>query len=289
MSPVLLAVLVLVALVVGTYFALGRSRGETTRQRNRAPLRKRPTGWVRVAPIVLLLGAGACLVVAILQFRTNRTDQATIVLVFDVSDSMEQQDVQPNRLAAAEAAALAFTEQLPKDFRVGLVTFAGSARELVAPTDDREQVATALSGLTTSRGTVIGDGLTTALDTLDEQGGGPAAVLLLSDGRDTGSEVSPHQAAERAAERGINVFTVTLGEASGGANAVLLDEIAATTGAQSFTAGTAGELTQVYEELGSQLSSSLEIGNLGQVFVIAAVLLAIGAAIAVLLASRNTY
>jgi Ca-activated chloride channel family protein len=295
MSPALLAVAVLVVLVAGTYFLLGRDRaGQSTRQRNRAPLHRRTPAWLRVLPFVLLLGSAGCLVVALLQFRSSHgSEHVTVMLAMDTSNSMEATDVQPNRLAAASNAARAFLAQMPAEFRVGLITFAARATLNAEPTVDREPVSQALAGVRTERGTTIGDGLTLALDTIQDEGSGPGAVLLLSDGRDTGSEVTPLQAAQRAGELGVPVYTVTLGQAGegggAGANLTLLQEVADTTGAQAYTAATAGELTQIYEDLGSRLSTELEIGDLAQLFVIAAVVLAIAAGIAVLAGSRGQY
>ena len=83
----------------------------------------------------------------------------------------------------------------------------------------------ALGELPRGEGTVIGDGLSMGLDAIDAQwaetGTGPAAIVLLSDGHDTGSEVPPQEAADRAAALEIPVYTVVLGPQDGnhGANA----------------------------------------------------------------------
>jgi Ca-activated chloride channel family protein len=236
-------------------------------------------------PALLLLGAVACLAVAFAQFRVSQhVEQATILLVMDASNSMNETDVAPSRLAAAQDAARAFLDRLPPRFRVGLVTFAGEADVRVAPTTDRGQVAASLGAITTSAGTVIGDGLAAALESLQDDwranDRGPAAVLLLSDGRDTGSEVPPTQAADRAATLGVPVFTVVLGtvegaSGSGGANADLLRLVASSTGGEAFTAASAEELTGVYESLGSGLSTELAVSDIGVPFLIAAGVLAL--------------
>jgi Ca-activated chloride channel family protein len=253
---------------------------------------------------VLLGGAFACAVVSVAQFRLgSRVTEATVILVIDSSRSMQQTDVDPDRLTAAENAARAFLQRLPPGFRVGLVTFSADATQLVAPTTDRGEVDRALGSLPESlsgggTGTVIGDGLSASLNSLEADwranGSGPSAIVLLSDGLDTGSRVPPAQAADRATRLGTRVFTVALGEAGvsggdAGANIGLLQQIAEATDGRTFTAQTAGELNQVYETLGSRLSYDLAISHLGAVFLVAATVLAFAAGGVAIAASRRRY
>jgi Ca-activated chloride channel family protein len=130
--------------------------------------------------------------------------------------------VEPSRLEAAVAAVRAFST-VPGRAGVGFVTFAAQAELLVPPTADRSAVGDALTALPRGEGTLIGDGLATALDALEavwqQSGQGPAAVVLLSDGRDTGSAVAPEVTAERALELGVPVYTVVLGQGALGAEA----------------------------------------------------------------------
>lgn len=289
--------LAFVALAVGLFALLRSRRMRKLRRRygDAAMPKRQPFAWRTLAPAVLLLGAGASLVLAFGQVRLNhQATQGTVILAIDDSDSMQLTDVTPNRLKAAQSAAQAFLEHLPPGFRVGVVTFAGTARVLVAPTMDRTQVSDALAGLTTSKGTVIGDGLASALDTIDAdrraQGAGPAAVVLLTDGQDTGSTVPPDQAALRAKSDGVKVFTVAVGATDAGtdgANTGLLAQIANTTQAQAFTAKTSGQLTEVYAALGTQLSSDLAIAGSGARYVVLGTVLAIAAGISLVVVTRQ--
>ena len=253
--------------------------------------------WQTLIPSVLLLGAVVSLALAVSGFSVNRqVKEGTVILVIDVSNSMLATDVQPNRLEAARAAAEAFLQKVPAGFRVGIVTFAGQASVLVAPTADHAAVVQALGSLPApSEGTTIGDGLTSAIEAIgtDQQqhGGGPAAVVVLTDGLDTGSQVPPLQAANRAQSLRIPVFTVAIGEASqttGGANTTLLAQLAKTTGAKTFTAQSASELTQVYTSLGSRLSYDLAVGGSGVLFVVLAGVLALAAGISLILITRSS-
>jgi len=308
--PILITILIIGAVLAGVYFVgslrseekakpgqrpsksgLRQKAGQKARPSDRRSRFQEPPLWIRKLPLVLLIAAVAALVVALGQFRVAKS-QATpvIVLVIDASNSMDATDVQPNRLAAAEGAAQGFLQQLPPDFAVALVSFADTPQELAAPTTSHDLVSKALADPPRGQGTVIGDGLTTALDEIQAQWAGssegPAAVVLLSDGNDTGSKVTPQDAAKRASSLGVPVYTVVLGKQTsggGGADVGLLQGIATSTGAQMATAETSGELSNVYDQLGSQLSSQLKISSSAQLFVILAIALAIGAAVVMLI------
>lgn len=239
--------------------------------------RRRPMRVRERLPVVLMVAGFACAVIAFAQTRVERQSaQGTVILTMDVSKSMQRTDVAPNRLSAAQDAAEAFLSRLPGDFQVGVVTFADGATVAVEPTKDREEAGAALESTASSQGTAIGDGMTASLDAIEStwaQGGrGPAAIVLLSDGRDTGSVVSPDEAAARAQEQGIPVFTVTLGATEGGSTASadddLMRRIADGTGGSMFNALSADQLTDVYQELGSTLSSDLHVGSSAWIFVL---------------------
>src|SRR4051812_39272698 len=187
----------------------GKSSSRSTSSRSR-PARggsgfRQTPGWVRKLPLVLVILAVVSLVIAVAQFRVAKSKATpTIALVIDASNSMDNTDVQPNRLSAAESAAQGFLEKLPPDFAVSLVSFADEPRVLVAPTTEHTDVANALSDLPRGRGTFIGDGLASALDEIEKSregsDAGPAAIVLLSDGNDTGSKTAPLEAAATAAD-----------------------------------------------------------------------------------------
>jgi Ca-activated chloride channel homolog len=168
-------------------------------------------------------------------------EEATVMLVVDVSGSMEADDVKPTRLDAAREAAGRFLDKLPARFQVGLVVFASEAETLVPPTTDRTAVRDALAALRADGSTAMGDGLSNALDAIvaarqaagskggatpnrggagngGTQPGGsnapPAVTLLLSDGANMAG-VNPLDQAERARELGVPVYTIALGTADG--------------------------------------------------------------------------
>ncbi len=294
------AVLVLVAVLIGPKFV---RQQRFKRRYDAASVTSRGVyKWKTLLPPILLLAAAACLALAFGQFRLSRqAKEATVVMAIDVSDSMDQTDVLPSRIAAAQHAAQAFVQKLPEGYRVGLVTFAGKARVLVTPSSNRGPLDGAIASLTTSRGTVIGDGLSSALDAIEADrsanGDAAAAVVLLSDGADTGSQVTPQQAAERARSMEVPVFTVVLrgterpevpaASASPAAGGSLLEELSASTEAQTFSAQSAGELTKVYQTLGAQLSYDLAVGGSAKAFLLLAALLGVAAGLAALAISKT--
>jgi len=207
-------------------------------------------GWKRhVPPALLLLALTVLLLSAARPMARIKlpSQQETIILAMDVSGSMRAADVQPNRLVASQEAAKAFVAGLPRSVRIGVVSFAGTAAVVQAPTFSRDDVVAAIDRFQLQRGTAIGSGLVLSLATLfpdegidlsqitgqrampsdpaDKKAKKPftpvepgsyssAAVILLTDGqRTTGPD--PMEAAKMAAERGIKVFTVGIGTKAG--------------------------------------------------------------------------
>jgi Ca-activated chloride channel family protein len=173
-----------------------------------------------------------------------------VMLVIDVSGSMNADDVEPTRMEAAQRAASRFLDRLPARFQVGLVTFSSEAETLVPPTTDRDAVRSALASLNANGGTAMGDGLARALDVIEaarqQANGGapgptttdpaapgsttptpaspdagaaqppvpPAVTLLLSDGANSAGG-DPFVQAERARQLKVPVYTIALGTANG--------------------------------------------------------------------------
>jgi Ca-activated chloride channel family protein len=231
-------------------------------------------GWRRHLVAAGLLASLGLLVVAFArpldEVRVPR-ERATIVLAVDVSLSMQATDVDPTRLAAAQAAASRFVEQLPRRLNLGLVAFSGSGRVLVPPTTDRQAVLRALDALELSEYTAIGEAIFTSLDAVRQapvdpanpDAPVPAAIVLLSDGETTVGRPDSDGAAA-AARAGVPVSTIAFGtpdgtvEIGGVTQPVPVDEealraIADATGGRAYTAQTADQLADVYADIGSDL------------------------------------
>ena len=173
--PWALSALLAIPLVLGVaWWSRRRRRRAAVRVTSAALVRAALPGrsrWRRRLPAALLmlglavLGVGAARPQASVAVPYSST---TILLALDVSRSMCSTDVSPNRLTAAQEAAAAFIKAQPGRSRIGLVAFAGVAGVIVPPTDDTDKLLAALSTLTTSRGTAIGQAILTSIDAIAE-------------------------------------------------------------------------------------------------------------------------
>jgi Ca-activated chloride channel family protein len=206
-------------------------------------------------------------------------DQATIMLVIDVSGSMNADDVEPTRIDAAREAANAFLDEVPDRLQVGLVTFAGTPSVEALPTTDKEVIRTALRNAPLRRGTAVGDAVIRALQASRPRNAvnnerPPTAILLLTDG-ESRSGTPTVVAAQQAQEEEVPVFTVGLASQP----PPELEQIAEITGGQAFTAPTSEQLNAVYRDLGTRLTYVEEKRELTSYFMGgAAILLLLGAA-----------
>lgn len=207
-------------------------------------------GWRRHIPPALLLAAVTVGLVGASRPTAKivlPADYMTLVLAVDVSLSMMAEDVPPSRMQAAQSTVKQFIESLPRDIRVGLVTFAGTAQVAQRVTDDREALLQAVDRFRLQRATATGSGLLMALATLRPElaldielliygfdgqrarNGQPAfaglspvppgsydsgAIVLISDGRRT-TGPDPVAAAQLAAQLGVRVYTVAFGTPDG--------------------------------------------------------------------------
>ena len=258
-------------------------------------------GWRRHLVPALVLGSIVMLLLAAARPEARAAvprERATVMLAVDSSLSMRATDIAPTRLGAAKAAITRFLGELPAPFRVGAVAFAGTARVLCPPTDDRDALAQSLAAVQPSKGTVVGDGLIESIRALRadwaDAGRAPAVVLLLSDGNDTGSEISPLEAAREAERLGVRVYSVSLGDPTGPSDVKprppdvpMLRSIAQATSGRFYPAATGRDLADVWRELGSRVATSIEYRELTFAFVTVALLVAaIAAAVGVELFRR---
>jgi Ca-activated chloride channel family protein len=143
---------------------------------------------------------------------------ADLVVLLDVSKSMLSEDVAPNRLERAKSDVRDLVGRVV-GHRLGLVAFAGKAVVACPLTTDRaffKSVLDAVGPRSAPRGgTAIGDALRVGLSTLPPQHDRDQALLLITDGEDQDSY--PLEAAAVAAERGVKIFTVGLGDPTEGA------------------------------------------------------------------------
>lgn len=137
-----------------------------------------------------------------------------MALVFDVSDSMGQQDLVPNRLEAGKAVLTEFVRSRRGD-RLAYVIFGREAATLVPLTLDYGVVESFIArtrfGLVPGNGTAIGMGLATALAKLKDSEAKSRVVVLLTDGVSNVGRIEPLSAAEAARASGVRVYTIGVG------------------------------------------------------------------------------
>jgi Ca-activated chloride channel family protein len=222
-------------------------------------------------------------------------DRSNVMLVIDVSGSMQATDVQPTRLSAAVNAAQSLVDSLPPNASVGLVAFNSSAFVISPLSSDRDALRSGLQSLHARGGTAIGDGLNLALDQLGAPTSGPwsdqhppSMIVLLTDGV-SNAGAPPEEAAARAAEEHVPVNTVgvgsrgtqpvfVLGQDVGGVDEQALQSMAQTTGGRYFFATEAGQLQQIYSSLGSQFGWKHEKVDLTVPFAMAGALVLVAGA-----------
>ena len=256
--PEMLWLLAAVPLLLGAYaYLLRRRKKLALRYASLAMVRNALSAGQTVrrhVPPLLFLLAIVAMIVAVARpaaVITLPSQHDVVVLAIDVSGSMRAKDVEPNRLAAAQAAAKTFVEEQPRSTRLGVVAFAATALVVQHPTQNREDILAAIDRLQLQRGTAVGSGIVVSLATIFPNAGitlqsvsgekprpdpwrvpqdpskvkeppkpvppgsyTSAAIVLLTDGQTT-TGPNPIEAAKLAADRGVRVFTVGIGTPDG--------------------------------------------------------------------------
>ena len=271
-----------------------------------AKRRRRPPellAWILLA-LALAAAAAALARPHIELSAANRT--AMVVLLVDVSGSMQAQDVKPNRLTAVVTAMHEFLNVIPAADKVGLVTFSDKVEVIAAPTTDHAAVSTDLDVLAPQGGTALGNGVDTAVNLIvsslaasgiHRQPGQflPGAIVLESDGAQTRGRVSPFQAAQLAKATGVRIYGVALGkrhafitQGSGyfelkipvppdpGTVGILVR----TSGGVAYAARNATRLENVYRQIGLTIGTRPQRTDITSWFELAAAILLVLAVIA---------
>lgn len=265
----LAAVLPFVALAFRAWLS---PRPATLRFSRVGSLRRLKVGWgARLVhlPDGLRLAAALLVVVALARPQSTRGNDRIrhegidIVIVLDLSDSMESLDMAPNRLGAAKEVIDDFIERRPRD-RIGLVAF-GSTASTVAPlTMDHGVLRTLMHrlrlGAMDGNMTAIGAGLGMALNRLDESTARSKVIVLLTDGvHNADDDLDPDPVASEAAGRGVTVYTVLIGRHGldrGSIDPAQLERIASITGGFAYTAADREALRGTFQDLLDKLERS---------------------------------
>ncbi|MBI5301704.1 MAG: VWA domain-containing protein [Chloroflexi bacterium] len=331
----MLPVLIAIPLLVGYYVWIQRRRSKYAIRYSSLSLVKdaldQQSMWRRhIPPFFFLLGISAMLFALARPFSvvTLPKQEATVILAIDVSGSMRADDLKPSRIEAAKAAARAFINKQDPTTRIGIVAFSGTASLVQPPTIDRDAVLAAVDRLYLQRATAIGYGILVSLDAIFENPDMPttasqaivtpaapiapnaplptptpvspghhvpAIVILLTDGQ-SNTGVPPLQAAEKAAQRGVRVYTIGAGTVQGatiqgpgsggpggfggggGGFRATLDEktlraVSEMTDGEYFHASNEDALVEIYQNLDTQLILRTERTEITSLFTAGAIAL----------------
>lgn len=167
--------------------------------------------WLRIMAFVLIIMALAR-PQSITQEQEIHTEGIDIVLVLDISGSMQAMDFEPNRLEAAKVVARDFINQRISD-RIGLVVFSSQSFTQCPMTTDYGILKTLLEQVemgVIDDGTAIGYSIGTAINRLKDSPATSQVIILLTDG-DNNRGVDPLTVAQIAADRGHRIYTIGVG------------------------------------------------------------------------------
>ncbi len=272
-----------VALVLWAGLARGPGRRAALAYSRAGELSAQRRGFVaRLAdlPLVLRLAAVVLVGVALARPQTTRVaddlevEGIDIVIALDVSGSMEETDLQPNRLDAAKLVIEDFVRRRPSD-RMGLVVFGREAYTHVPLTLDHgtflRMLAELRLGIVDGHGTAIGNGIGVALNRLRHSDARSKVIIVLTDGENNAGNISPEQAARFAQTMKVKVYTILAGDndpeaaAAAGApglpqrhpvNPKLLEQIASMTGGTPYLATDTLALKERFQKILEDLEKS---------------------------------
>jgi Ca-activated chloride channel homolog len=322
-SPWMLLLLAVVPLLVLAYVLALRRRGR--RAARLASEGLVPTGVGRRPrrrhiPFALFAAGIALIVFGLARPTVNLPvpeREGTVILAFDVSNSMRAKDLEPSRIEAAKVAARAFVEKQPRTIKIGVVAFGDSAVTVLKPSSVKEDVLAAINRLSVSGGTSLGQGLFTSLSTiagkplkidesaLESDAGkvnigffGSSAIVLLSDGENT-TRPDPLALAEVASTAGVRVHAIGVGTEQGtvvqidgfsvatALDAGMLQEIAHTTDGTYDQASNAAALTGIYKSIDLEFKTVKKPREVTALFSAAGgLLLVLGSALSILWLGR---
>lgn len=187
----------------------------------KSDLKGSPLTWIRLLPELLLTLVIVLVLLALARpQKTNEkveqwTEGIDIMLAVDISQSMQIEDFQPNRLEAAKDVARDFIKGRLQD-RIGIVVFSGDAFSLAPLTTDYDLLNAYLNDISfdmiESRGTAIGSALAVVTNRMRESESKSKVCILLSDGDNTAGNIDPITSAELASAYDIRIYTIIVGK-----------------------------------------------------------------------------
>lgn len=271
-NPAALWLLLLLVPMAYWYFLPARRREPAVRMATTEMFRGAPQTWrnrLRHLPFFLRMIAVGMVVIVIARPQTDTALSAheregiDIMLAMDISVSMLEEDLTPNRIEAAKQVAADFVVERESD-NIGLTLFAGEAFAQCPLTSDHAALLQLLSAANCelqargiiSNGTAIGMGVASAANHLQGSEAKSKVIILLTDGENNTGDISPLTAAEAARKLGIRIYTISVGtDNAEGSEESTLPRIAEMTGGSFYRATDSGQLRDIYQEI-DQLEKS---------------------------------
>jgi Ca-activated chloride channel family protein len=237
-----------------------------------AGLRPGLVARLRDLPTVLRLAAVVLVGVALARPQSTRASDdlelegIDIVIALDMSGSMQETDLSPNRLEAAKVVIHDFVGHRPSD-RIGLVVFGREAYTQTPLTLDHGTFLRMLGelklGMIDGNGTAIGNGIGVALNRLRKSDARSKVIIVLTDGENNAGNISPEQAARYAETLKVKVYTILAGdperqqrEYGHPVNPKLLEQIASMTGGTPYLATDKQALVERFQKILEDLEKS---------------------------------
>lgn len=183
-------------------------------------LKSDPIALIRFIPPVFFSISMALIIISLArpQITDEQVEQWSegidIVLNIDISESMRIEDFKPNRLEAAKDVATDFVKGRFQD-RIGLVIFSGDALPSCPLTTDYGLLYEMIKDISferiESRGTAIGNAITSGINFLRQSVSESKVMILLSDGDNTAGNVDPITAANLANAYNIKMYVIAIG------------------------------------------------------------------------------
>ncbi len=309
--PSMLFTLVIIPLFVVAYLLIEGRRNKMTANYGNLGLapgaKGRQPGLRRHIPMAFFLAG-----LTILAFALARPQavvalpkqEGTVILAFDVSGSMAADDIKPNRMEAAKAAARDFVKHQPLFVQTGVVAFSDNGLSVQVPTNDPSAVLAAINRLVPQSGTSVGQGILASLNAIAVGSSGgqpaevysnllltptptptpvphgtftPAVIILLSDGENN-ENPDPLTAAQTAADRGVRIYTIGIGSPTGTTvhingfslhtqlDEAALQQISQITGGTYYNAQSEQYLMKIYDHLDTQVVNKPEKTELTGLF-----------------------
>lgn len=243
--------------------------------------------------LLLVLISLGCIIIGLAdpQIPLEQTKEGVnVILVLDVSGSMQAQDYQPTRLESAKRSAEVLLRSLDAKDYAGVITFESGATSAAYLSPDKDRVIKKLQAIEPKEGsTAIGDGLALGIDMAESIPNKKKVVILLSDGVNNAGVIPPEQASQFARDKGIQVFTIGMGSDTpivlgydwfGNPQYATLDEallqsIADSTSGKYYKSVDDKTLSEIYKNLNKEITREKEETSIAYCFYILGMVLMI--------------